>query len=154
MSSCASHCRLPGPPPETTTHEANALFDQPAGQQTAASVVVGLRLADAVQIQRLLRFGAKIENRRRFGLHFESEIVGVHTRRELGIVRPHVGFVQIADQVDGVCRRSVSETPVGRSRLQHRPLAGAEHRRLIDGRQKAVGVHRLAGFERAFGRRA
>ena len=124
MSSCASHCRLPGPPPETTTHEAHALLDQPAGQQTAAAVVVGVRLADAVQIQRLLWFGGKIENRRRFGLHFESEVVGVHARGELRIVRLHVGLVQIADQVDGLAAARSSETPFGRSRLSTGRLPG------------------------------
>ena len=33
--------------------------------------------------------------------------------------------------------------------IQHRPVAGAEHRRLIDRRQEAVRVHRRAGFQRA-----
>ena len=40
MSLWASHCMLPGPPPETTHDEPHALLDQLAGQQAAAAVVV------------------------------------------------------------------------------------------------------------------
>ena len=36
----------------------------------------------------------------------------------------------------------------GQVEVQHRPVAGAEHRRLVDGRQEAVRVHRLARLQR------
>ena len=56
--------------------EPHALFDQPPGQQAAPAVVVRRFLADAVQIERLLRLVRQVEDLRRFGLHLERQIVG------------------------------------------------------------------------------
>ena len=87
MSSCASHCMLPGPPPRDHADEAHALLDQPPRQQAAPAVVVGRLLADAVQLERLRRFLGEVEHRRRFGLHLEGQVVGVDARRELLVAR-------------------------------------------------------------------
>ena len=64
-------------------NEAHALLDHAAGQQTAAAVVVGLGVADAVEIEGLLRLLAEVEDFRRFGLHVEGGVVGRDAGGEL-----------------------------------------------------------------------
>ena len=51
--------------------EAHAFFDQPAGQQAAAGVVVGRLDAYAVEVESFLGFVRDVERRRRLGLHLE-----------------------------------------------------------------------------------
>ena len=80
--------------------EAHALLHHAARQQAAAAVVVGLRIADAVEIERLLRLLAEVEDFRRLGLHLERRVVGRDARRELGIFARQIGFVERADQVE------------------------------------------------------
>ena len=95
---------------------------------------------------RLLR---KIEDRGRFGLHLESQIVGVDARRELRIVRgPCEASFSPSNQAERFA--ALLERDALRADRDSAPASRRPHHcRLIDRGQKTVGVHRLARFERA-----
>src|SRR5256885_5064635 len=62
-------------PPRSTLFPYTTLFrslDEAACQQTAASVVVGGRLSDAVHLQSFPRLAGEVEYRGRLDLHLES----------------------------------------------------------------------------------
>ena len=150
MSSCASHCMLPGPPPETDADEAHALLDQPAREQAAAAVVVRRLLCRCRTSQRVASVSfERSKTAGRFGLHLEREVVGVDARFEFGVVRLSYRLRSSPLIRPSVLRRWSSDDALRQIEVQHRLRARTEHRRLIDRRQEAVGVHRLAGFERA-----
>ena len=127
--------------------EAHAFLHQAAREQTAAAVIVGRRLADAVQCSSV--FGGssdEVEDGGRLGLHLEREIVGVDSGLQFVVAGSRCRLIQVADQVEGLVPIRTSRRP-REVEIEHRPPAGPEHRRLVDGRQKAVAVHRLAGFQ-------
>ena len=69
-------------------------------------------------------------------------------RVEFFIRRTKRGPIQIADKVLG--SPSLRESHAfGKVQIKHRPIARAEHGGLKHGWEKAIGVHRLAGFQGA-----
>ena len=100
MSLWASHCMLPGPPPETTHDEPHAVLDQPPRQQAAPAVVVG-RLACRRRRGRASPAVSprQVEDLGRLGLHPEGQVVGVDAGGELLVVRVERRLVQVADEL-------------------------------------------------------
>ena len=64
MSVCASHSASGRAAARDHADEAHAVLDHAPRQQAAPAVVVGLRIADAVQVERLLRLLAQVEDLR------------------------------------------------------------------------------------------
>ena len=150
MSLWASHWRLPGAAAGDHRDEAHAFFDQPAGQQAAAGVVVGRLDAYAVEVESFLGFVRDVERRRRLGLHLERQIVTADAGVELIVPGFRRGFVERPDQGDGFLAVFAGDAR-GQIQVEHGAVSGAESRGLIDGGEKTVHVHRLSGFERAVG---
>ena len=138
MSLWASHCRLPGPPPETTQTNRTPCSTSLPRQQAAPAVVVRRLGADAVEVERLLRLARQVEDLGRLGLHLERQVVGVDPGGELLVGRVERRLVQLADQLQASRRRRSGVTPGGQVEVEHGPVAGPEHRRLVDRRQEAV----------------
>ena len=124
------------------------MLHQPPRQQTPPPVVVRLRLAHAVHLQRLLRLLRKVEHLRRLRLHLERRIVRRNPRRELRVLARQIRFVQLPDQVDRL-PPPVQRNALRQFQIQHRLLPRPQHRRLIHRRQEAVHVHRLPRLQRA-----
>jgi hypothetical protein len=77
--------------------EPHATLDQSSGHETAAAVVVGRLAADAVQIERGLRFPAEVKNLRCLGLHLERQIVGRDASGLLRVSAGQRGFIELPD---------------------------------------------------------
>src|SRR5437660_1085727 len=84
------------------TDEADTLLHHAAGKQTTPAVVVGRLFADAVEVERFLRFLGYVEHGGSFRLHFESEIVGVNTGCKLRVVRSKRRLIEAADQTESL----------------------------------------------------
>ena len=127
--------------------EPHAVFDELAGEQAAATVVVRRFRVDPIEVSRFLRLAREVQNLLGLDLHAEGHVVGIDPRVEFFIVGGERGLVQIANQLQRLSPLARIDMG-GQVEIQHGPLAGAEHRRLIDRRKKAVRVHRLARFQR------
>ena len=128
--------------------KAHAFFHHAASQQTTPPVVIRLRIADSIEVQRLLWFLAQVEHFRCFGLHLERRIVSRHARGKFRILRAQGRVVHGLDEVDGLAPLA-QRNALGQLQIQHRPIARTEECRLINRRQEPVLVHRHASLLRA-----
>ena len=141
------------PPGRVHLHEPHAGLHQFAGQQALAAEVVGVRLADAIQLQRVLGLPADVEGGRDLRLHAVGQLVGRRAGGQLVLVRVPVRVqrVELSEQVE-VPPLHAPRDAGRRVEVQDRRALRAERRALKVCRQVGVGpVGGPALRERRFG---
>src|SRR5262245_23602999 len=89
------------PPGLKKLHEPHASLNELTREEAAATKAVGVGLADAIQIERLLILFREVDNRRHLRLHAKSQFVRFHTSRKISLMRMtrEIGVVQLREQV-------------------------------------------------------
>ncbi len=119
-------------------HETDAVFDEPAREQTLAAERLGDRFVEAVQLLGGFRLAADVDRLRRAPLHAVRELVRRDPGRQIRGAREllHVELVELRQQIQTIALRFRRHS---RDRLQvdDRIAARAEERSLIRSRHVA-----------------